>query len=228
MTCEHATWRAPARTGLDPAVCRTHVGWDRGAAPLARSVARALGVTPLLGSWTRLYVDLNRSADHPGVVPTRTFGVDVPANALPEAARLARIRGVWAPFRARARKRVARAIARAGHAVHLSIHSFDPSLDPATRAFDVGVLFDPSRPAEAAFAARLLDALRARGLDARPNAPYLGTDDGHTTALRAVFPDPAYVGVEVELSQGAIAASGRVAGAIVEVVRGAPHPPSPA
>jgi predicted N-formylglutamate amidohydrolase len=215
LTCEHATWRAPAGSGLDPALCRSHVGWDAGALALADALAAALGVPVLPGTWTRLLVDLNRSADTVAVVPTRSFGVEVPANAIDGAARALRIATWWAPFRAAARGAVARGIDSAGAVAHLSIHSFDPGLEPGARGFDLGVLFDPSRPGEAALAARIVAQARARGLDARENAPYLGTDDGHTTALRAAFGDPAYAGIELELSQASLGRAPRVVEAVL-------------
>lgn len=197
VTCEHASWAAPARAGLDPAVCASHVGWDAGALEAADALGRALGVPVLAGRWTRLWVDLNRSASEPAVIPTRSFGVDVPANAIPEHARQQRLARDWHPWRAEAAKRIAQAIADHGAVLHLSVHTFTPELDPAGRTFPLGVLFDPARRAEQAVADRLLSAVP----EGRANQPYAGTDDGHTTALRRDFPDPAYAGVELELNQ---------------------------
>lgn len=215
LTCEHATWRAPAGSGLDPAVCRSHVGWDDGALALADALSGSLGAPIVVGTWTRLFVDLNRSADTDAVVPRRSFGVEVPANAIGPEERARRIAKWWAPFRAAARRAIARGIGATGAVAHLSIHSFDPSLEPAERGFDLGVLFDPSRPAEAALAAEIVAQARAFGLRARPNAPYLGTDDGHTTALRRAFGDPDYVGIELELSQAAVGETRLVVDAVV-------------
>ena len=61
-----------------------------------------------------------------------------------------------------------------GEVLPFSSHTFDPALDPAHRTFDVGVLYDPAHPFEAALAERLLFRLRAAGLDVRANQPYSG------------------------------------------------------
>ncbi|MEZ4319979.1 MAG: N-formylglutamate amidohydrolase [Myxococcota bacterium] len=202
LTCEHASPEAPPGSGLDALVCRSHVGWDAGALGIAQDLAESLGTDVLAGTWTRLWVDLNRSADAPGVIPERTFGVDVPANTgLSDAARAARLAADWAPFRAEARRRLDAGISAVGRAVHLSVHTFSPDLDPASRTYEVGVLFDPARPAEAALAGRICERLRSAGLDARANEPYLGVDDGHTTALRGSLDDSVYAGLELELNQ---------------------------
>ena len=69
------------------------------------------------------------------------------------------------------------------------------------RPYDAGVLFDPARPGEGAAAGQILAGLTAVGFTARANEPYLGTDDGLTTWLRSRYPDTAYLGLEIELSQ---------------------------
>jgi predicted N-formylglutamate amidohydrolase len=87
--------------------------------------------------------------------------------------------------------------------LHIGVHSFTDVLDGQVRAVDIGLLFDPARRSES----ELCRAWRT-GLESacdgrvRFNEPYLGTDDGLTTALRAQFPDRAYAGVEVEVRQG--------------------------
>lgn len=202
LTCEHASARAPEGWAVDPALLATHAAWDAGAAEVTRALGEALGVPTWMGSHTRLFVDLNRSADHPGVVPEKTFGIDVPPNVGlgPEAVRH-RLDAHWVPFRSAVHQAVAAGIAADGRCLHLSVHSFSPDLDPDVRTYALGVLFDPSRPAETRIAEAICTRFRERGHDARCNEPYLGVDDGHTTALRRSFPDPAYAGLEIELNQ---------------------------
>ncbi len=209
VTCEHARNAVPPGVWVAPATVREgHVGWDPGALLAAERIAAALSAPLQAGDWSRLYVDLNRSARSEGVIPTRSFGVEVPGNAaLTAPERAERLRTTWLPFRAETERLARAAIADCGACIHLSVHSFDPALDPAARTYPIGVLFDPERPFEAAVARRLLDGLRARGVDARANEPYLGVDDGHTTDLRAAL-GPAYAGLEIELNQGLLAMDG--------------------
>lgn len=203
LTVEHASARVPAGLwlGLPPAVVASHVGWDPGALPLGRALAAELGAALFAGQVSRLVVDLNRRAGHPEVVPRRAFGVAVPGNlGLSEAQRQARLARWHAPFRGAVARAVAQAVAGGG-CLHLSLHSFDPSLSADRAGLEVGVLFDPARAAEAAWCGALLDRLAAAGLSARANAPYAGTAEGHTTALREAHAR-GYLGVEIELAQG--------------------------
>jgi len=174
LTCEHASNAVPAGADFDPALLATHRGWDEGALELAQQLGAALGVEVLAGRWSRLWVDLNRDGQ-----PGHPWDDD------------------WAPWRAEARRRMQAAIDRFGRVLHVSVHTFTPELDPGARTYPLGVLYDPARSAEVAIA----DALVAEAGAVR-NAPYLGVDEGHTTSLRTVWPDPVYAGVELELNQG--------------------------
>lgn len=69
LSCEHGGARVPARwraalRGASRALA-SHRGWDEGALPLARRFSRALGVPLVANTWTRLLVDVNRSASNP-------------------------------------------------------------------------------------------------------------------------------------------------------------------
>jgi len=193
LSCEHASWAAPE--GVAPeAVLRSHVGWDAGAAELARALQGALRCPLHLGERSRLWVDLNRSAD--AAIPTRSFGVDLPANERLSAAQRGARLAVWERFRDAVRAEVGE-----GPTLHISVHSFDPALDPERRTYPVGLLFDPARAFEVDVATRWQGLLLARGFDTRLNEPYLGVDDGHTTALRRALPDARYAGLELELNQ---------------------------
>jgi predicted N-formylglutamate amidohydrolase len=107
----------------------------------------------------------------------------------------------YRPFREAVRADLETVVARRGTVLHLSVHSFTPRLGGELRDYDVGILYDPARPAERAFAGAWRDALAEAGLTVRRNQPYRGNADGHTTSLRRVFPDSRYQGIELELNQ---------------------------
>jgi predicted N-formylglutamate amidohydrolase len=87
--------------------------------------------------------------------------------------------------------------------VHVSSHSFTPKLDGELRRADIGLLYDPSRPGEAALCAAWRAALRAAapGLVVRRNYPYRGTSDALVTDLRRRFSPSRYLGIEIEVNQ---------------------------
>lgn len=202
LSCEHASALLPVSVplGLAPGEGTGHHAWDRGAHELALGLATSLGAPLVAGQCSRLVTDLNRSRHLPAAVPAVAFGLAVPGNAaLDQRARRRRLRALHDPYRRSLRAEVRRAIRRRGAVVHLSVHAFTATLGEERRELEVGLLFDPARAAEQAVADELVGAMRAAGLDARENQPYLGTDDGGTTWLRTVFPDPDYAGLELEL-----------------------------
>jgi len=69
--------------------------------------------------------------------------------------------------------------------------------------------FDPDRSSEASVVAHWFDALRldAPQLRCVGNQPYLGTDDGLSTALRQLFDARRYAGIELEIRQGLLLTS---------------------
>lgn len=205
ITCEHASASVPAALrdlGLSHSVLRQHVGWDPGALPVARALARAFAAPLHQGRWSRLVADLNRSSDHPRVIATRVLGRPVPGNAaLDAAARAVRLRRYWEPYRAAVAADAAAFARAAAGCVHLSVHSFVERLHGIERRADVGILFDPRRPRERALATALQRALQSMGLLVRKNFPYFGHTDGMTTALRQRLPANRYLGLELELNQ---------------------------
>lgn len=197
LSCEHGGHRlprslAPLFAGAQRTL-RSHRGYDRGALQLARLVAK-LTAAPLLAHTTsRLVIDLNRSLGHPQLFGPLTQSLD-------GAARAALVTQVWAPHRRRVLAAVA---AAAGMTHHLCLHSFTPRLGSKVRQVDVGLLYDPQRPRERALAGALQAAIKARlpTWRVRRNSPYRGTSDGLTTAMRRLFADSRYAGLEIEVNQ---------------------------
>lgn len=228
LSCEHASNAVPAgvELGVDAEILASHVAWDHGAADIATAVARDLDVPVFLGRWTRLYVDLNRFEAGPSAIPANAFGTPVPGNALIDPAeRERRFAGVHRPYRAAVADAVARAIRGTGRCIHLSIHSFTPSLHGVARDFDMGVLFDPDRFLDRVASEALIAGLNAAGLDTRANAPYPGTGDGLTTALRELHGADVYAGIEVETSHRITEIPGGIARVVAALVAIAPTLP---
>lgn len=199
VTCEHGGRLVPV--GLAPLfaghqeLLASHRGWDPGALELAERLARRLGAPLHAARTTRLVVDLNRSLHAPDLFSELT-------RRLPPPDRDRILAEHYVPYRNAVETAIAAAAATAT-VLHLSIHSFTPDLEPAARDFDLGILFDPERPAESAFARRLHAALarRAPELSVRDNQPYLGVADGLTTHLRRRFAAERYLGIELEVNQ---------------------------
>lgn len=201
ITAEHASDRVPpdhrhlfagraARRAL-----ANHRGFDPGSRTLARALARRLGAPLIEAAVTRLLVDANRSPDNRAVFSefSRTLSADERALLLQRHHR---------PHRARV-ERAAADLATRGTCVHLAVHTFTPVWKGRRRPIDVAFLYDPRRPLEVALVNGLVARLaRAEpALRLRRNAPYRGTSDGLTTALRRRLGPRVYAGIEIEVSQ---------------------------
>ena len=203
ITCEHGGNRIPPEltslfVGQD-ALLTTHRGYDPGALTLARSLARSLHAPLLAARTSRLVVDLNRSQGHPALFSTATRSL----GAVGRADLLARH---YQPHRQRVFHEVEGQLALGRQVVHIAAHSFTPVLDGQVRTADIGLLYDPARPAERRLCGVWQAALRAGlpGIRVRRNYPYRGQGDGLTSALRRRHPDPLYLGVEIELNQAIV------------------------
>ena len=197
FTCEHGGYAVPADyaalfRGADE-VLRSHRGWDPGALEVFETVAPGLADAAFSVTTTRLLVDANRSLHHPRVFSEFT-------RPLPRAARAGIVARWWRPWRDAVAGTVAGWLETGLPVQHFSVHSFTPELDGQIRNADIGLLYDPSRPAEREFCAGLGARLAARGWRVRMNYPYRGAADGHTSALRRRF-GPRYAGIELEFNQ---------------------------
>lgn len=225
LSCEHASWQLPPGIdlGVDEEVRKSQAGWDHGAFEIVEQISEALGVTVHTGSFTRMFVDLNRRPDHPGAIPIISYGAPVPGNALlTPGDRAARLELFHRPYWDAVRRDVAAKLHADGSCFHFSSHSFDPALDPAQRQFDVGVLYDPAHPFEAEIGERMMFALRAAGLEVRANQPYSGVGPAICTALRIENAGKSYAGIELETSHAVTYTRGgcaRVAAALIPFLR---------
>jgi predicted N-formylglutamate amidohydrolase len=199
LSCEHGGNRVPARYrrafDAPAAVLASHRGWDPGALPLARRLARALRSPLLATTVTRLLVDCNRSPHH--------RKLHSPYAHLDAEDRRELLAEHYLPHRARVEAAIAAQIARGARVLHVAVHSFTPVLDGVERNADIGWLYDPRRALERTAVAALQEELRAQApaLRVRRNYPYLGRSDGFTTALRRRFEERSYAGLELELNQ---------------------------
>jgi predicted N-formylglutamate amidohydrolase len=219
LSCEHASWTLPPGVdlGVPLEVLRSQASWDHGAFDIATRLSEAVGLPVHAGAFSRMFVDLNRDASHPDVVPLTSYGAVVPDNAgLAAGDRAARIAGFHTPYWDAVRRDAQARLHDRGSVLHFSSHSFDPGLDPAQRTFEIGVLYDPAHAFEAELAERLLFHLRGAGLDVRANQPYTGVGPAICTSLRKEL-GTRYAGIQFETSHAVTCRPGgcaRVADAI--------------
>lgn len=169
LICDHAANAVPPDLdfGIAPALLDTHIAIDLGSAAVTEALAAALGVPAVLATVSRLVIDLHRSPDHPGLIPTISDGHAIPGNVgVDRAARIAR-------FHAPYHRALATAIRATRPVLLAAIHSFTPRLESAggaMRPWEIGILSNRDRRA----ADLALPLLAARGLVVGDNEPYSG------------------------------------------------------
>lgn len=207
LTCEHGGNAIPEAlrplfkdAGPD---LQGHRGWDPGALDLYHRL-QPLADASYAGTTSRLVVELNRSLDHPDLFSSHT-------RDLSDAEKGTLLDTCYFPFRKAVLDRVQQWIGEDRQVLHVSVHSFTPELNGERRDFHIGLLFDPDHGSEAALARQWRSALLkgAPDLDVRYNEPYLGTDDGHTLALRKAF-GPRYSGIELEVRNDLLSTAAQV------------------
>lgn len=200
VTAEHASAAIPpeCQALLDAYLphCETHQIFDPGARAIAEELASRLSCPLFCGAYTRLAVDLNRSIGNGAQFSPPLFEA-------PEALKAELLQKYYLPFRQDVLTAVREACERRKSVIHISIHSYTKRFRGQSRSVDCGVLFDATRNAESAMGRAWAKALQAvlPDFDVRCNQPYDGAEDGHTTALRRLFPESSYFGLEIELSQ---------------------------
>ncbi|MEZ4371966.1 MAG: N-formylglutamate amidohydrolase [Polyangiaceae bacterium] len=202
LSCEHASHAVPRdlRKAFreDQQVLLSHRGWDPGALAVARRLERAFRVPLVVGRWSRLVIDLNRSPHHPRLFSTWSKT----ASPVRKQELLALHTEHWAEVV----RHLEAILAWSPRVVHVAVHSFTPELDGEVRNADVGLLYDPGRVQERQLA-RSLQRRLSTDCRVRLNYPYRGIADGLPTALRKRL-GPAYAGLELELNQAFVVARG--------------------
>ncbi|MES2338631.1 MAG: N-formylglutamate amidohydrolase [Pseudomonadota bacterium] len=187
LLCDHASNAVPGDIdlGVGCDVLSHHVAVDIGAAPLTRALARSLDAPAVLGTVSRLVIDLNRARHQTGLVPTVSDGVVIPGNS--DADVDARIERFHEPYHRVVRAEVVRHRPRLIVAVHSFTRQLGHGGSPA-RPWEVGILHNPRLGGAAGPA---LAFLRDEGLTVGDNEPYSGerynaTLDRHALGIAAI------------------------------------------
>jgi predicted N-formylglutamate amidohydrolase len=173
LVCEHASNHIPSEyrgLGLAPEHLERHIAWDRGAASLTRRLAALLDSAALLGTYSRLLIDLNRPPDAPGSIPTVSERTAIPGNVdLAAEEKERRIASIFTPFQDRLGDLIGQRESDYQPPILVSIHSFNPTFCGEVRPMHAGILYERA----ADLGANLVGRLAADpALVVRSNEPY--------------------------------------------------------
>lgn len=200
VSCEHGGNQVPPSYDElfhgHEELLRTHRGYDIGILPFARRLALELKAPLHAAETTRLLVDLNRSVHSPALFSAVTRNLN-------PVERQAILRCHYHPYRRSVAAAVSKLLAAGSGVIHVSVHSFTPTLEGRERQADIGLLYDPQREPERKFCRLWQQAIRrlAPELRVRLNYPYRGVSDSLVKALRNSHPVGNYAGLEIEINQ---------------------------
>jgi len=206
LVCDHASNTIPAalgQLGLGPAELAQHIAWDIGAAQVTRLLAARLDAPAVLGGYSRLVIDCNRSPGDPTSITEVSDGIVIPGNQnLDDAQADARLHAVFWPYH----HAITQALTHRwrhgqGRApAVVAIHSFTPAMNGFQRPWHLGVLWnrDPR------LAVPLIARFRTHPeLCVGDNQPYSGRDVGFTMDTHGGAAGLPHV--EIEIRQDLIA-----------------------
>lgn len=224
LVCDHASNRVPESLeslGLPAAELETHIGWDIGAAAVARHLSALLDAPLVLSGYSRLVIDCNRPTHVPTSIPTTSGGVAIPGNeGLDGAARDARIRALFLPYHAAITALLDARTSGLGAPVLLSIHSFTPELFGRKRPWNIGLLYGKETRLAHAFLDRLK---RDPALSVGDNEPYrVSPETDYTIPVHGEARGILHTALEIRQdgvadAEGARAWAGRIASIYREI-----------
>jgi len=199
IVSDHASRRVPRALGdlgLSPKQFEKHIAYDIGADMITRRLADRLDARAVLGTYSRLVIDLNRQPGDPGCIPAVSDGIEVPANqGLSEDQALCRIETLHTPYHEAINREIASVWRRDDKPPAVfSIHSFTPSMNGEDRIWDIGVLWnrDPRLPLP------LIEQLSHwDGLHVGDNEPYSARDLAYTIDMHGAAGGLANCAIEI-------------------------------
>ncbi|WP_169800208.1 N-formylglutamate amidohydrolase [Sphingobium amiense] len=176
LICEHASPHVPpgwGKLGLQDDDLARHIGWDIGAADIARRLADDLGASAVLARYSRLFIDCNRDPDRDDSIPAISDGIAVPGNmGLTPEERQRRRALAFTPLHDRIGAMIERHLASGVTPTIVPIHSFTPEMQGVRRPWHMGVLWNECDALGASLMQALQDLGDMAGLEIGANQPY--------------------------------------------------------
>ncbi len=146
ITCEHAGHQIPrslGTLGLDDSERFRHIGWDIGAADVARWLSIMLDAPLVLQTYSRLVIDCNRSVDRPDAIPVVSESTEIPGNLdLTQLAAEARAKEIHKPYHDEIVRLLDGRRDSGTPTMLIAMHSFTPVFRNVERPWLVGFLFN--------------------------------------------------------------------------------------
>jgi predicted N-formylglutamate amidohydrolase len=188
ITCDHASHATPAalgNLGLREEQLLRHIGWDIGAADIARYLSARFDAPAILSGVSRLVIDCNRSLADPASIPEISDGVTIPANArISEEERRQRQERWFLPYHQAVERIVRNRLAAGRPTAIVSVHSMTERMRGQFRPWEIALSSHEDRR----LTGPVLAALRTMpGLTVGDNEPYnLDPSEDYSTPAHAL------------------------------------------
>ncbi len=205
IVCDHASNYIPlglGGLGIDQQHLQQHIAYDIGAAGVSRNMAHDMGVTTVLGGFSRLVLDPNRFLTAHDSIPSISDGVVIVGNEMLSATdRMLRVEELFIPYHSAINRAITRILDDFVMPLMLSVHSYTPIFQGFERPWEIGVLWE----GDDGVASLLIDYLRENSdYHVGENEPYHACNPvGYTVKTHAE--SNGYPNVLVEIRQDLIA-----------------------
>jgi predicted N-formylglutamate amidohydrolase len=189
LICEHAGQLLPeslGSLGIDSEAMSAHIGWDIGAADLARVLSKQLDAPLILQRYSRLVYDCNRAFEASDAIVAEIDNIVIPRNRdLSDEDRRERFNLIYSPFEIAINQVITDCVGLGQKPAVISIHSFTPVFMNQQRSLDLGVIHDAQ---DAHLADSILALAEEMGeFNVARNQPYAPRDGvTHTIALHGI------------------------------------------
>ncbi|PPE75141.1 N-formylglutamate amidohydrolase [Solimonas fluminis] len=178
LLCDHAGFSVPRRLaglGLRAKDLERHIGWDIGAAEVARRLAELLQAPLILQPYSRLVIDCNRPLRSAESIVETSDGCAIPGNwRMRREEASMRAQEIFHPYHDRIGSALDERRRLGLPTLLVSLHSFTPMLHGVARPWHVGLLSRQDARAAEALAASLQSD---KGIVLGCNEPYALGDE---------------------------------------------------
>jgi predicted N-formylglutamate amidohydrolase len=205
IVCDHAGARIPrslGTLGVSETERRRHIGWDIGAASVARSLADRLSAFAILQNYSRLVIDCNRDLCVETSIVTVSEHTEIPGNrGLDPVERARRAAEIFKPYHNRIAAELDRRARENLPTALVAVHSFTPVYKGEGRPWHAGLLYNR----DGRLSHLMIEALRREPeLRIGENEPYSVSDESdYTIPVHAERRGLPYA--EIEIRQDLIA-----------------------
>ncbi len=172
ITCDHASNRIPRslhQLGLSSEQLALHIAYDIGCSRVSQHLSELLDAPLIMGSYSRLVIDLNRHLDDQNSIPEISDGHKIAGNLeLTKQEVLQRIESIFIPYHSTLAGMLEQKHDKNRAPAIIAVHSFTPVYQGYNRPWHYGILWDRDNR----LAAPLIKWLSEKQLCVGENKPY--------------------------------------------------------